>query len=377
MTIVGENRFNLAIRKSAQDHLNDLGPFTSLLRSIVTYSKKIGASDIHIEPCEKGIEFRVRVNGELQLYQQTSNELKESLLLEAKRIFGLSIGISGRPQDGRVSFPDLNLDLRVSLLPTYHGEKIVMRLLDLENSLDISKLGYTNEETAIFNEATNFEDGLVIISGPTGSGKTRALYSTLNLINLAKYNVVTIEDPIEYRLKGINQVQVTKKLGFSDALRSILRQDPDVILVGEIRDIETAKLCFQAASTGHLVFSTVHANGALEVIERLKQLSVSDLDLKSCLRFSLAQRLVQRICSDCSLPVDSLLYPNYEIVNPNFRTRNIYGCDNCRGGITGRLPILEWTRVNEIGEQQLFRSLEESKIKKAATGSIDATEVLE
>lgn len=367
-------KLKITHKRAAQELLNDIGPFSSLLREVVKTAQKEGASDIHIEPTESGLEIRIRIHGELTLLREVAVEYRESLLLEAKRLFGLAIGISGKPQDGRVSFPELKLDLRVSLLPTFYGEKIVMRLLDLNNTLNLKELNYRKEELKIFEDAIKFEDGLVIISGPTGSGKTRTLYSLLRSIDSSKYNIVTVEDPIEYRLKGINQVQVNKKLNFSDALRSILRQDPDVILVGEIRDEETAKLCFQAAATGHLVFSTVHANGAIEVVERLKNLSISELDMKSSLRLSLAQRLEQSLCQKCAIPViEDISEKRQEHV---YRNRNAEGCESCKKGVSGRVPILEWAKMDQEGNLNLEQTLDHSKVMRAKNGELDFNEVL-
>jgi type IV pilus assembly protein PilB len=370
-----EPKLTIEKRRTSHELLNDSGPFTSLLREVVLFAKKSGASDIHIEPSEVGVEIRVRINGELETFRLVSIEHKVSVVFEAKRLFGLAIGVSGKPQDGRVALPELKLDLRVSLLPTFYGEKIVMRLLDLDNSLDLSALGYTQEELSVFRSAIMHEDGLVVISGPTGSGKTRALYALLRQLDASKLNIVTVEDPIEYRIPGVNQVQVSSKLGFSDALRSILRQDPDVILVGEIRDKETAILCFQAAATGHLVLSTVHANGAVEVISRLENLGVDSLDIKSSLRVSLAQRLEQRLCRKCSLRPDSSFVPKTKVSLDGLLTRNLDGCSECKSGLVGRIPILEWASLDESGKPFVKRSLSEARIQRVLCGEIDFREV--
>jgi type II secretory ATPase GspE/PulE/Tfp pilus assembly ATPase PilB-like protein len=357
-------------RRTAEQHLNDSGPYACLLKDLVMEAKDKKASDIHIEPTENGVEFRIRMDGTIYLYKSIEFIHRESLLLEAKRVFGLSIGVSGRPQDGRVSLSSLRLDLRVSLLPTQYGEKIVLRLLDLDNTFELNQLGYLDNELAVLKSVTQFEDGVVIVSGPTGSGKSRTLYSILNELNPHKYNIVTIEDPIEYRLTGINQVQVNRKMSFSDVLRSCLRQDPDVILVGEIRDSETAKLCFQAAETGHLVFSTLHANGAVEVTERLRNLGVETINLETNLRLSIAQRLEQKLCPECSL---------VETLSPlKLKIKNEHGCSSCNGGIKGRVPLLEWASYDVNNKNkilQLHQTLTESKKVRVLEGQIDSSGV--
>lgn len=381
LPLAPQAKLTIEKKRTLQELLSDLGPFTSLLREVVIFAKNLGASDVHIEPTESGIEIRVRINGELEVVREVSLEHRESVIFESKRLFGLAIGVSGKPQDGRVALPELNLDLRVSLLPTFYGEKIVMRLLDLDNSLDLLKLGYSATELAVFQSAITHDDGLVVISGPTGSGKTRTLYSVLRTIDSGKLNIVTVEDPIEYRLNGINQVQASAKLGFSDALRSILRQDPDVILVGEVRDRETARLCFQAAATGHLVLSTVHANGAVEVFERLKNLGIDSVDMQSSLRLSIAQRLEQRICPACSSVASQELQSRFEKsfgpnAERNLRVRNTQGCAHCRSGIVGRVPVLEWAHLDDFGKPEIKRSLIAARVERASRGEIDASEVM-
>ncbi len=374
-----ENEHGLTVtkRRTAETLLNDEGPYAGLLKELVTVAKDKGASDIHIDPNELGVALRLRVDGSLLPYKQIDHQHRESLILEAKRIFGLSIGLSGKPQDGRASLPSMRLDLRVSLLPTYYGEKIVMRLLNLDADFSLDHLGFTKKEQEMLHSALRLDDGVVIISGPTGSGKTRTLYALLKALGPQNLNIVTLEDPIEYRIEGLNQVQVTQKMSFADALRSVLRQDPDVILVGEIRDTETAKLCFQAAETGHLVFATLHANGALEVLERLSGLEIAPLVLHSNLRLSIAQRLEQRLCPFCSEPaVDSELTLVVS-QDANLKTRRQMGCDNCSGGIKGRLPILEWAGFDkdEKGSARLFQSLAEARLQRAQEGLIDYKEI--
>lgn len=348
-------------KKTHTELLLEDSPFSEFLKDMVQFSKKSGASDIHIEPTELSVEIRVRIDGVMRSYKSVSLEHRESLILEVKRIFGLAIGVSGKPQDARVSFPDFKLDLRVNLLPTIYGEKIVMRLLNLDSQFDLESLNFLSHEIEALKKAIRFENGVIVISGATGSGKTKTLYSLLNEIGATQYNIVTLEDPVEYRLHGLNQVQVTKKMSFSDALRAVLRQDPDVILVGEVRDSETAKLCFQAAETGHLVLTTLHANSSLEVIERLYGLGVEKIAIESSLRCSIAQRLEERLCDHCKV----LYGAGYTI--------NDKGCTHCYNGIKGRVPVLEWTTV-ENKKLHVVQSLKESFEKRQLIGELDQKE---
>lgn len=378
-----EHGITVAKRRTAEQLLHDQGPYARLLKEMVVAAKTKGASDIHIEPNENGVAMRLRVDGNLRLYKQVDVQHRESLILEVKRIFGLAIGVSGKPQDGRASLPEYRLDLRVSLLPTHFGEKVVMRLLDLEATFDLSALGFTEAESRVLESAIQLEDGVVVISGPTGSGKTRTLYALLKAIGPKDFNIVTLEDPIEYRIEGLNQVQVSAKMTFADALRSVLRQDPDVILVGEVRDAETAKLCFQAAETGHLVFTTLHANGALEVIERLSGLGVERLVLESNLRLSIAQRLEQKVCRNCGSVVapDRIEGVTRKLAaadHARMRTKNKGGCPECTDGVKGRVPVLEWASF-EMGatgrHAKIHQNLDAARTVRALTGEIDALEV--
>lgn len=383
LKLQNEHGITVAKRRTAEQLLSDEGPYARLLRDLVVSAKDRGASDIHIEPTESGVDFRLRVDGNLSLYKTISLEHRESLILEVKRIFGLSIGISGRPQDGRASLSGMRLDLRVSLLPTHFGEKVVMRLLNLDASFNLSELGFIEAEQRVLEKALHFEDGVVVVSGPTGSGKTRTLYSLLKALNPKLLNIVTLEDPIEYRIEGLNQVQVNRKMSFPDALRSVLRQDPDVILVGEVRDAETAKLCFQTAETGHLVFTTLHANGALEVIERLSGLGIEKIVLESNLRLSIAQRLEQKLCVHCAdIPPQDVIdwYEKKDRGNLlNFlRVKHDEGCPKCVSGTHGRVPNIEWAFFeieNGMKRPKLYQSLNEARMMRACLGEIDCMEV--
>ena len=380
-----EHGVTVAKRRTSEQLLQDCGPYASLLRDLMQTAKKRGASDVHIEPHERGVDLRLRIDGNLTLERTVEVEHRESLILEAKRIFGLSIGISGRPQDGRASISSLQLDVRVSLLPTHFGEKIVMRLLDLDATFELERLGFLENELSILKSATALEDGVVVVSGPTGSGKSRTLYACLKAVDPKRYNIVTLEDPIEYRIEGLNQVQVNRKMSFADALRSVLRQDPDVILVGEVRDAETAKLCFQAAETGHLVFTTLHANGALEVMERFAGLGVERMVMESNLRIAIAQRLEQRLCPKCAsdpkAEVAAWLAKHDRRKRPapsKAKQRFEQGCSDCCAGIRGRVPILEWATLEAVDGKKaplVHQTIEDARIARAFRGEIDSLEV--
>jgi len=234
----------------------------------------------------------------------------------------------------------MKLELRASLAPTHYGEKIVMRLLDQSRTFSMDTLAIEDDAKANFSASLRAKSGVVLISGPTGSGKTTTLYTAVSSLDREKLNIITIEDPVEYTLAGISQIGVGSKLSFANALRAVLRQDPDVILVGEIRDEETADLCFKAASTGHLVLSTIHANSSVEVVQRLLGLGIEKYLLSSCLHFSVAQRVVGKLCPACSRPVS-------ETADANYRTAGS-GCERCRDGLNGMVPIFEYMDKDQI-----------------------------
>lgn len=365
--------FKISHALTDDQKIQGLDPFTSLFRDTVTHAKKIGASDIHVQPTREGVDIRLRVNGDLSTWKKLGMEHRRPLLNEIKRLTNLSIAISGKAQDGRVSFQSWNLDLRASLLPSQYGEKIVLRLLDLTRKFELDALGFDDETRNDLNQALTAKNGVLIVSGPTGSGKTTTLYTLLCEIDRYTKNVITLEDPIEYGIPGLTQVQVSKKLSFADALRSVLRQDPDVILVGEIRDAETADLCVKAAATGHFVLSTLHANGAAEVVNRLLNLGIDPHLLKSVLRFSAAQRLAKKLCQAC-------LIKNNE--SPEYHSRNLEGCSQCQQGIVGRVPVLEYMKHKEIADYlsnlnqdpALSISLKEAALKKSKKGEVDYDE---
>lgn len=324
--------------------------YARLFRDAVFAAYRAKASDLHIKPTRDGVEICFRVLGQMTApWKQLALQHRLAFINEAKKLSNLSIAMSGKAQDSRVSFPDLNLDLRVNLIPSLYGEKIVLRLLDLRRSFAMQDLHMQDRAKADLSAALQAASGVILISGPTGSGKTTTLYTAVSSLDRNKLNILTVEDPVEYTIPGITQIGINHKLSFDNALRAILRQDPDVILVGEIRDRETAELCFKAASTGHLVLSTIHANSSVEVVHRLLGLGVERYLIASCLRFSAAQRMVRQICTKCSRSANDSEIPQREneVEHANFRVAGP-GCASCRDGYIGLLPIVEYLASSEI-----------------------------
>src|SRR5574340_1003688 len=289
----------------------DEAPIVKLVNLILTDAVKRGASDIHIEPYEKEFRVRFRIDGVLQLIMNPPLKLKDAITSRLKIMSKLDISEKRLPQDGRimlkmnVSGKKKTLDYRVSTLPTLWGEKIVLRLLDKENlRLDMTKLGFEPESLVKFEKAILKPYGMVLVTGPTGSGKTNTLYSAISRLNQPDTNIMTAEDPVEFQLPGVNQVQMKESIGlnFAAALRAFLRQDPNIILVGEIRDFETAEIAIKAALTGHLVLSTLHTNDAPSTISRLMNMGIEPFLVATSVNLIAAQRLVRRICPNCKTP---------------------------------------------------------------------------
>ena len=349
---VADDLIDLAISKYYGQE-NRSGGFTNkvqkdqFLDQLIFEAMELKSSDIHVEKYEQKARVRYRINGHLvERFNMQMDEYPE-LVNKIKITAHLDIAEKRLPQDGRINFKNdkVDLDLRVSVLPTLFGEKVVLRLLEKNStSIDINGLGFNEFELAKYREVTSKPNGLILISGPTGSGKTTTLYATLKELNQEDVNILTIEDPVEYTLPGINQVQLNEKigLGFSEALRTFLRQDPDIVMVGEIRDVETAQMATRAALTGHLVFSTVHTNSAIGIFNRLIEMGVSEYLLKDTLNAGIAQRLVRTLCDSCKQHGTHHEYEKYlkpygieEIYEPN-------GCVECLGtGYTGRQAIYE------------------------------------
>jgi len=359
--------------------LGQTNPYANLYQDMIASAAKAGASDIHIQPERNGVEIRFRVLGELSSWKSISDVHKAPFLQEAKRLSQCSLAIAGRAQDARISLPALNLDVRVNLLPSLHGEKLVLRLLDQTRKFNLDAIGLPAGPVQAIRRALEHRTGVNLITGPTGSGKTTLLYSALASLDCQRLNIATIEDPVEYTFAGITQVQASSKLSFADALRAMLRQDPDVILVGEIRDAATAELCFQAASTGHLVLSTLHANSAGEAKSRLTGLGVRVDLLDSCLRFSSAQRLVGRLCEKCRIPLASSdLKRGLGIAGKeeSLRKRNPEGCKSCVKGVSSRVPVFEYMEWGRDRSETQGSTLRDSALELAQRGEVDVIEAL-
>ena len=354
-------------------------PVVTLVNAILADAAKRRASDIHIEPYEKIFRVRFRVDGVLQEIMSPPLRLKNPLVSRLKVMAGLDIAERRLTQDGRIKLKmgvSGELDIRVSVLPTLFGEKVVMRLLDKSNlQLDMSKLGFDPQTLKDFLEAIHKPYGMILITGPTGSGKSTTLYSALSELNKPDVNISTAEDPVEYNLVGINQVQVREQIGltFAAALRSFLRQDPDIIMVGEVRDLETAQIAVKAALTGHLVLSTLHTNDAPSTVDRLINMGVETFLLISSINLIAAQRLVRRICEKCKEPVE--VSPEILInlgvdsaeVGAGFSTFNGRGCGNCNGtGYRGRLAIYEVMVMHEGIKELILRNASVVELKREA-----------
>jgi type IV pilus assembly protein PilB len=354
-------------------------PVVTLVNAILADAAKRRASDIHIEPYEKIFRVRFRVDGVLQEIMSPPLRLKNPLVSRLKVMAGLDIAERRLTQDGRIKLKmgvGGELDIRVSVLPTLFGEKVVMRLLDKSNlQLDMSKLGFDPQTLKDFLEAIHKPYGMILITGPTGSGKSTTLYSALSELNKPDVNISTAEDPVEYNLVGINQVQVREQIGltFAAALRSFLRQDPDIIMVGEVRDLETAQIAVKAALTGHLVLSTLHTNDAPSTVDRLINMGVETFLLISSINIIAAQRLVRRICEKCkeSAEVSPEILINLGVdsaeVGTGFPTFHGRGCANCNGtGYRGRLAIYEVMVMHEVLKELILRNASVVELKREA-----------
>jgi type IV pilus assembly protein PilB len=327
-------------------------PVIKLANLILIQAIKDRASDIHLEPFEKTVRLRFRINGALIDVTPPPKNMQVALASRLKIMSNLDIAERRLPQDGRmrVKVSGRDIDLRVSFLPTVHGEKCVLRVLDKSNlSASMDKLGMDNTTFRTFKAAVDAPHGLLLVTGPTGSGKTTTLYSALNELNSPEYNIITVEDPVEFQIPGINQVPVRKEIGlsFANALRSILRQDPDIIMIGEIRDTETAEIAVEAALTGHQVLSTMHCNDAPGAIARLDDMEIAPFLISSSVILSCAQRLIRRICSVCKEPVTypAKMFEDLGIAPKFFEGAPLYkgrGCERCKNtGYSGRLAIIE------------------------------------
>ena len=349
------------------------GPVVKLCNVIFRDAITAKASDIHLEPELNDVQVRLRVDGVLRQYMQVPKWLQNALVSRLKILARLDITERRRPQDGRikVQFQKRPIDIRVSILPTHFGEKVVMRLLGSANIPSFREMGFSDAQSAVAEQTLSQPQGMILVTGPTGAGKSTTLYSMIAKRQSVEVNIVTIEDPIEYQVPGINQVQVNTKAGlnFASYLRSILRQDPDVILVGEIRDLETAEITFQAAMTGHLVLSTLHTTGAVATITRLLDLGVDPFLITSAVDLVIAQRLVRRICRQCRepyIPAAEVL-ETFHMAQGDMVFYRGSGCSACeQTGYNSRIGIYELMRLTPRVKELLTRRATEDDIRKMA-----------
>ena len=379
-------------------------PIIRYVHKLITEAVKRRASDIHLEPLEKRFRIRYRIDGVLIEVENPPKRLQPSIISRLKLMANISIAEKRVPQDGRIqiTFNNKEIDLRVSSLPTVYGESIVMRILDKEGlRLGLPELGFFSDDQAVFERIVGMADGIFLVTGPTGSGKSTTLYSALNFLNHPDRKIITVEDPVEYQMTGINQVQVRREVGmtFAAALRSMLRQAPNIIMIGEIRDLETAEIAINASLTGHMVFSTLHTNDAPSAVTRLVDIGVKPFLVSASLRAALAQRLVRKICTNCK----SVYAPDprtlqaigiNEIEASKITFYHGDGCPKCNGiGFKGRMGIFEIFIVNEELQQMIYegktlvelrtkarelgmRSMREDGIRKVGGGLTTADEVL-
>ncbi len=384
--------------------VDDDAPIVKYINSILLDAVRKGASDLHFEPYEKKYRIRFRVDGILHEVATPPVNLANRFSARLKVMSKLDIAERRLPQDGRIKLKisnKRNVDLRVSTLPTMWGEKVVMRILDSSAaSLDIDRLGYSDEQKAKYLNAPAKPQGMILITGPTGSGKTVSLYTGLNILNTVERNISTAEDPVEINLAGINQVQINTKAGltFASALRSFLRQDPDIVMVGEIRDLETAEIGIKAAQTGHLVLSTLHTNSAAETLTRLLNMGVPAFNIASSVSLIIAQRLARRLCNECKTEDR---YSAAELRTIGFTEQQIaagitlykpVGCDKCTDGYKGRVGIYEVLEMSEnighiilnngnameiakVAQQEGMSTLRQSALQQAANGITSLNEV--
>jgi len=333
-------------------------PIVKYINKLLIDDIRMGASDLHFEPYEKMYRVRYRIDGVLRQIATPPLQLANRLASRLKVMSQMDISEKRVPQDGRIKLKlskNKAIDFRVNSLPTLFGEKLVLRILDPSSAmLGIDALGYEPEQKELFMEALDKPQGMLLITGPTGSGKTVSLYTGLNILNREDTNISTAEDPVEINLQGINQVNVNNKVGltFAAALKSFLRQDPDIVMVGEIRDLETAEIAIKAAQTGHMVMSTLHTNSAPETLTRLRNMGVPSFNIATSVNLVIAQRLARRLCSQCKksadIPQQSLLemgFTEADLQNPEFQIYEPVGCNECREGYKGRVGIYEVMKV--------------------------------
>jgi len=360
-------------------------PIVDVVNEILVDAAKRGASDIHFDPYEEYLLIRIRIDGDLIDYSKVPNNIKDYLITRVKTISKMNITETRRPQDGAIkaTLQGIELDLRVSSLPVINGEKIVIRILDYSMSLEgIEELGFTEDNYKKLLEMISVPNGIILVTGATGTGKSTTVYSILQYLNKSTTNIITVEDPIEMDIAGINQVQVNSQIGltFASALRSILRQDPNIIMIGEIRDNETAKIAVRASITGHLVLSTVHTNNSLNTIERLIDMEVPKYLLASALEGIISQKLARKLCPHC---MEKRKTTDYEKaifrVTLNKEVDEIYeaeGCEHCNNGYSGRIAIQEVLVINQEIRDALSENMPKEKLREMVYNS-DVTTLLQ
>ncbi|HOS74288.1 MAG TPA: ATPase, T2SS/T4P/T4SS family [Candidatus Paceibacterota bacterium] len=385
--IADEDADNVEVSREAIEEVNldelaastEEAPVIKLANLILVQAVKDRASDVHIEPFDKTLRLRYRIDGVLVDATPPPKQMQLALVSRFKIMSSLDIAERRQPQDGRmrIRVGGKDYDLRVSIMPTVHGEKVVLRLLDKANlSASIDKLGLDPDTFQQFKTAIDAPHGLILVTGPTGSGKTTTLYSALNELNDPVYNIVTVEDPVEFQIPGINQVPTKKEIGltFANVLRSILRQDPDIIMIGEIRDTETAEIAIEAALTGHQVLSTMHCNDAPGAITRLDDMGIAPFLISSSVILACAQRLMRRICSHCKEPVTypAKMYQDLNIDPSIFDGVTLYrgrGCDRCKNsGYAGRMAIIEAMTISDEIRKLIIARANSREIGKVAIG---------
>ena len=365
----------------------DNKPVVDIVNEIIEDGISKGASDIHFDPDEKSINVRMRVDGELHDYCKIPDSVKKNIVTRVKIISGMNITESRLPQDGAIKKLDesgVKMDLRVSSLPTIHGEKIVIRILDYSLSLSgLETLGLSPENLAKIKKAIASPNGIILLAGATGSGKSTTVYAMLQVLNTPERNIITVEDPVEMKMQGLNQVQVMSEIGldFNATLRSILRQDPDIIMIGEIRDDETARIAVRASITGHLVLSTIHTNNSLNTIERLLDMEVERYLLGTSLDCIISQRLVKKLCPKCrkSRPTTAYEKNLFKAVTGK-DIESIYepvGCDSCIGGYKGRTGVHEVLLLNQEIRDAITNNLRKEELRKLVYNKKNTCTLLE
>ena len=389
----------------SEEEKGEEAPIVKYINKLLVDAIRMGASDLHFEPYEKVYRVRYRVDGVLRQIATPPLQLANRLASRLKVMSQMDISEKRVPQDGRIKLKlskNKAIDFRVNSLPTLFGEKLVLRILDPSSAmLGIDALGYEPAQKKLFMDALDKPQGMLLITGPTGSGKTVSLYTGLNILNREDTNISTAEDPVEINLEGVNQVNVNNKVGltFAAALKSFLRQDPDIVMVGEIRDLETAEIAIKAAQTGHMVLSTLHTNSAPETLTRLRNMGVPSFNIATSVNLVIAQRLARRLCSQCKeaveVPEQSLLemgFTEEDIVNPEFQIYQPVGCSECRDGYKGRVGIYEVMKVTpeisrlimedgnaiqiaDAADQAGFNNLRRSGLMKVMQGVTSLQEV--